>query len=56
VLHWRASDQHLWTDAPVRIFDDGSVIDGTGLDVDMAEEAATVKGRVHASFAGGRGR
>jgi LPS export ABC transporter protein LptC len=56
VLHWRASDQHLWTDAPVRIFDDGGVIDGTGLDVDMAEETATVKGRVHASFAGGRGR
>jgi LPS export ABC transporter protein LptC len=54
VLHWRASDRRLWTKAPVRIVEDGAIIHGSGLEVDMSQEAATVTGRVHAAFPGGR--
>jgi len=34
----------------------GSVVRGTGLDVRMADETATVTGRVRATFALGKGK
>jgi LPS export ABC transporter protein LptC len=56
VLRWQAHDKRLWTDVPVRIFRDGTVIDGKGLDVQMDEETTTVQGRVHATFPGRKNR
>jgi LPS export ABC transporter protein LptC len=50
VLRWEARAQRLWTDAPVTIIRDGSVIRGNGLDVHMEQERAAVRGRVHAAF------
>src|SRR5262245_11310795 len=50
VLRWKGDERRLWTDRPVRITRDGTVIDGTALEVKMAEEATTVRGRVHATF------
>lgn len=56
VLRWRGAEKRLWTDQPVTITRPGAVVRGTALDVDMAEEATTVGGRVHATFTrGGRG-
>ena len=37
-------------DVPVRIFRSSAVIDGTALEVRMADEATAVKGRVRAVF------
>lgn len=51
VLRWHGGDRRLWTDAPVRILRSGAVIDGTAIDVKLAEETTAVKGRVHAVFA-----
>jgi len=50
VLRWQASTKRLWTDAPVRITRDGTVIEGSGLAVDMTRQTAEVKGRVRAQF------
>ena len=52
VLRWHGADRRLWTDAPVRILKPGAVIEGTALDVTMADEAATVRGRVRAILDG----
>jgi len=52
VLRWNGRERRLWTDVPVRITRDGTVIDGSTLDVRMAEEATTVGGRVRATFTG----
>ncbi len=51
VLRWEGDERRLWTDVPVRIMRDGTVIDGTALDVKMGDEATTVGGRVRATFA-----
>jgi LPS export ABC transporter protein LptC len=51
VLRWHAADQRLWTDAPVRMTRSGARIDGTALDVKMADDAAIIKGPVRAVFA-----
>jgi LPS export ABC transporter protein LptC len=51
LLRWKNAEQRLWTDAPVRIWRRGTVVDGTALDVNTREEAMTVKGRVRAMFA-----
>lgn len=56
VLRWKGAERRLWTDAPVRLYQDGTVVDGSGLDVRMADESTTVQGRVRATFAGERGR
>ena len=56
VLRWEASERRLWTDAPVRLSRGGSVVRGTGLDVRMADESATVSGRVRATFVPGKGK
>jgi LPS export ABC transporter protein LptC len=50
VLRWDADRQRLWTDAPVTLSRDDSVVHGTGLEVRMEEEETTVQGRVRAKF------
>lgn len=50
VLRWQAGQRRMWTDAPVKIFRQGAIIDGTALDVRLGDEAAVVKGPVHATF------
>jgi LPS export ABC transporter protein LptC len=55
VLRWQEAERRLWTDAPVRIYRDKTVIDGTALDVRMADESTTVQGRVRATFSRGSG-
>jgi LPS export ABC transporter protein LptC len=56
VLRWDAEHKRLWTDAPVRLSREGSVVSGSGLSVLMAEEATTVQGRVRATFVTGKKR
>lgn len=56
VLRWDAERKRLWTDAPVRLSRQGSVVSGSGLDVRMADEATTVSGPVRATFVAGKGR
>jgi LPS export ABC transporter protein LptC len=56
VLRWGSRDERIWTDAPVRLTRDGTVIEGRGLDLATREESATVQGRVHATFAQDRAR
>jgi LPS export ABC transporter protein LptC len=55
VLRWQEAERRLWTDAPVRIYRDNAVIDGTAMDVRMADESTTVQGRVRATFSRGSG-
>lgn len=50
VLRWQAGAKRLWTDAPVKITRAGTVIEGSGLEVDMTQQTAVVKGRVRAQF------
>jgi LPS export ABC transporter protein LptC len=50
VLRWEAESKRLWTDAPVVLTRRGSVVQGRGLDVRMAEEATTISGPVRATF------
>jgi LPS export ABC transporter protein LptC len=56
VLRWEAERKRLWTDAPVVLSKNGSVVRGTALDVLMATEATTVGGRVRATFVTGQAR
>jgi len=55
VLRWDSQAGRLWTDQPVRIVRDGTVVDGTGFQLLIGQEASTVHGRVHATFKGGTG-
>ena len=55
VLYWAADERRLWTDAPVLLSRHGSVVKGTGLEVRMADETATVSGRVRATFVAEKG-
>jgi LPS export ABC transporter protein LptC len=50
VIRWDANAQRLWTDEPVTLSRDGSVIQGTAFDMTTEDEAATVSGRVRATF------
>jgi len=56
VLRWEAEAKRLWTDAPVKLTRNGSIVLGSGLDVRMAEEATTISGPVRATFEIGRRR
>jgi LPS export ABC transporter protein LptC len=56
VLRWDAATKRLWTDTPVVLTRDGSVVLGSGLDVRMNEEATTITGPVRATFAVDRKR
>lgn len=50
VLRWQQRARRIWTDAPVRITREGSVVEGRGLDVDMTGETTTIAGPVRATF------
>ncbi|MBI4637336.1 MAG: LPS export ABC transporter periplasmic protein LptC [Candidatus Rokubacteria bacterium] len=54
VLRWHGEERRLWTDAPVRLSRQRTVIHGTALDVRMGEETTMVTGPVRATFTGGR--
>lgn len=56
ILRWQDAERRLWTDRPVRIFREGTVVDGSALDVRLDQEATTVNGRVRATFLGSRGQ
>src|SRR5947207_3470917 len=51
VIRWDADAQRLWTDEPVTLSRDGSVIQGTAFELTTDDEMATVAGRVRATFA-----
>jgi LPS export ABC transporter protein LptC len=51
VLRWESAGKRMWTDAPVTLTRRGSVVQGSGLDVRMADEATTIAGPVRATFA-----
>jgi len=56
VLRWQGAERRMWTDAPVRIYRNGAVVEGTSMTVRMNEEATTVHGPVHATFSEGGAR
>lgn len=56
VLYWGGEQKRIWTDAPITLAHNGSIVRGTGLDVRMASETTMVSGRVHARFENGRTR
>jgi LPS export ABC transporter protein LptC len=49
-LRWLAKDKRLTTTTPVVLSGRGAVIRGTGLDVDVSNEHAVVRGRVRVVF------
>ncbi|MBI1733787.1 MAG: LPS export ABC transporter periplasmic protein LptC [Candidatus Rokubacteria bacterium] len=51
VLRWNSEDQRLWTDAAVKLVRQGSVVEGKAFELRMADETATLTGRVRATFA-----
>lgn len=56
VLYWGGEQKRIWTDAPITLSREGSIVQGTGLDVRMGSETTRVSGRVHARFDNGRPR
>jgi LPS export ABC transporter protein LptC len=56
VLRWEAKDKRLWTDTPVVLTRNGSVVRGSGLDVRIDDETTTITGPVQATFEMGRSR
>jgi len=56
VLRWDAARKRLWTDAPVTLMRNGSVVRGSGLDVRIDDETTTITGPVRATFEIGRTR
>jgi LPS export ABC transporter protein LptC len=56
VLRWDSAGKRLWTDAPVLLTRNGSVVRGTGLDVRIDDETTTITGPVRATFEMGRTR
>jgi LPS export ABC transporter protein LptC len=56
VLRWEAKRKRLWTDAPVVLSRNGSIVRGSGLDVRIDEEMTTITGPVRATFEMGRRR
>jgi LPS export ABC transporter protein LptC len=56
VLRWDSEGKRLWTDAPVKLVSQGSVVEGKAFDLRIAEDNATVSGRVHATFLPGKRR
>jgi LPS export ABC transporter protein LptC len=53
VIHWDADAQRLWTNEPVTLSREGSVVQGTGLNMTAEDETTTVAGRVRATFVRG---
>jgi len=56
VLRWEAAGKRLWTDAPVTLTRNGSVVRGSGMDVRIDDETTTITGPVRATFEMGRTR
>jgi LPS export ABC transporter protein LptC len=56
VLRWEAAGKRLWTDTPVILSRNGSVVRGSGLEVRMDQEATTISGPVRATFDMGKKR
>jgi len=56
VIRWDADAQRMWTDEPVTLSRDGSVIQGTAFDMTTDDENTTVAGRVRATFANSSAR
>ena len=56
IVHWDADAQRLWTDEPVTLSREGSVVQGTGLNMTAEDETTTIAGRVRATFVRGAGR
>jgi LPS export ABC transporter protein LptC len=56
VLRWDSDERRLWTDEPVKLVRLGSTVEGKAFDLRMAEENATVSGRVHATFVASKRR
>lgn len=56
VLRWEAASKRLWTDTPVILSRNGSVVRGSGLEVRMDQEATTISGPVRATFDLGKKR
>ena len=56
VLRWESAARRLWTDAPVTLTRNGSVVRGSGLDVRIDDETTTITGPVRATFETGRMR
>lgn len=56
VLRWEAENKRLWTDTPVMLSRNGSVVRGSGLDVRLDAEATTISGPVRATFEIGKKR
>jgi len=50
VLRWEAATKRLWTDTPVVLSRNGSVVKGSGLDVRIDDDATTITGPVRATF------
>jgi LPS export ABC transporter protein LptC len=50
VLRWEAAGKRLWTDTPVTLSRNGSVVRGSGLEVRLDQEATTISGPVRATF------
>lgn len=51
-LRWDAEARRAWTDAPVTVYQKGSVVKGKGLDARVGERSTEVKGRIQATFGG----
>jgi lipopolysaccharide export system protein LptC len=49
VLRWDGEGRRLWTDAPVELVRQGSVVRGTGFELRTADETVTLA-RVRAIF------
>jgi LPS export ABC transporter protein LptC len=56
VVRWDGEERRLWTDQPLRLARDGSTIEGSSMEVRLAEETTTIAGPVRATFAQRRGR
>jgi LPS export ABC transporter protein LptC len=56
VLRWEAAGKRLWTDTPVTLSHNGSVVRGSGLEVQLDQEATTISGPVRATFDMGKTR
>ena len=56
VLRWEAAGKRLWTDTPVILSRNGSVVRGSGLEVRLDQEATTISGPVRATFDMGKKR
>lgn len=53
-LRWDADARRAWTDEPVTVYQKGAVVKGSGLDARVGERNTAIKGRIQATFGGGK--